>query len=149
MIRGKYATTEQEICIVEGIRRYILSEECNTTLLTTHYPTNMELLIYNDEEIPVGTGYVGINENFDFVIGGVAILPAYRRQKYGTFLMKILIDKALLSNAQVIYLDAFPGTEKFFENLNFTICGDTIQQDGTSLIPMKLSADSIHKCCCQ
>ena len=148
MVRGKYATTDSEIAIATGMRRYILAEELGTTLPIDHSPANMELLIYNDTDVPVGCGYVGLNDDFDFVIGGIAILPAYRNQKYGTFLVKILIDKALMSHAPCIYLDALKGTEGFFETLGFTISSPNYDKQGTTFTPMQLDPSTMHKCCC-
>lgn len=95
---------------------------------------------------PVGTGRI-LFDGDSFTIAGLAVLPEYRGRKYGDFVLRLLIDKAMMSNAQEIRLDALEGTEKFFEKVGFSCAGRTFGRAGRSWTPMVLYTEQIHKCC--
>lgn len=99
-----------------------------------------------DGDIPVGVGSI-MYDGDRFTITGVAVRKEHRRKRYGDFLVRLMVDKALMSNAQEIYLDARTGTEDFFAGIGFQVNGEAFERFGESWTPMKLTSNQIHKCC--
>ena len=77
----------------------------------------------------------------------VAVLPKFRRKKYGDFIVRLLIDKAMMSGAQMINADVLQEAVPLFETVGFTTSGELYEKDGKQWLPMQLQAGSIHKCC--
>ncbi|MEI3338635.1 MAG: GNAT family N-acetyltransferase [Eubacterium sp.] len=146
MVFGKFISGKDDLRQVQEIRQKVFAEELGLTMLG-EMPDEfcMHALAYEGEQ-PVGMGRI-MYDGDRFTIAGIAVLPEYRGQKYGDFLARLLIDKAMMSNAQEIYLDALSGTESFFGKLGFEVCGAEYDNLGGSWIPMILHTDQIHKCC--
>ena len=70
-----------------------------------------------------------------------------RRKKYGDFIVRLLIDKAMMSGAQMINADVLQEAVPLFETVGFTTSGELYEKDGKQWLPMQLQAGSIHKCC--
>ena len=77
----------------------------------------------------------------------VAVLPEFRRKKYGDFIVRLLIDKAMLSGAQTIEADVLQGAEILFQEVGFAEAGAWYEKEGRQWQPMQLQAGNIHKCC--
>lgn len=77
----------------------------------------------------------------------VAVLPEFRRKKYGDFIVRLLIDKAMLSGAQTIEADVLQGAEVLFQEVGFAEAGTWYEKEGRQWQPMQLQAGNIHKCC--
>ena len=74
-------------------------------------------------------------------------MPEFRRKKYGDFIVRLLIDKAMMSGAQMINADVLQEAVPLFETVGFTASGALYEKDGKQWLPMQLQAESIHKCC--
>lgn len=146
MIYGKFISGVDDLTEVKKIRETVFEQECGLTMLD-EMPDEfcMHALAYEEEEV-VGMGRI-LFDGDTFTIAGVAVLPEYRGKKYGDFIVRLLIDKAMMSNAREIYLDARKGTEHFFEIFGFQIHGAEYENLGGSWIPMVLHTDQVHKCC--
>jgi predicted GNAT family N-acyltransferase len=146
MVFGKFISGVEDLAVVKEIRKQVFEEELGLEVERA-VPDEfcMHALAY-DKEKPVGMGRIMFDGD-RFTIAGIAVLPEYRGQLYGDFLIRLLIDKAMMSNAQEIYLEALAGTEDFFAITGFEVCGDTYEKLGGRWTPMVLHTDQIHKCC--
>ena len=147
MVFGKFVSGTEEMLQVRKIQREVFEQECG--LLPQDKSESEEFCVCAlafDGETPVGTGQI-LFDGTQFTISGVAVLKDYRGQKYGDFLVRLLVDKAMMSNAQAVYLDALSGTEDFFRTIGFEVCGESYKKAGGSWSPMILHTDQIHKCC--
>lgn len=146
MVFGKFISGNNDLKQVQAIRRMVFKEELG---LSGQADLPDEFCIHAiayDGEKAAGTGRI-LFDGDRFTIAGIAVLPEYRGQKYGDFLVRLLVDKAMMSNAQEIHLDALEGTEGFFKTIGFEGCGERYQKCGGRWIPMILRTDQIHKCC--
>ncbi|MCD7922878.1 MAG: GNAT family N-acetyltransferase [Clostridiales bacterium] len=149
MVFGKFVTEEKDMDTVRSIYEQVYQKELGLDILkTTEDEYCINALVFAGED-PAGMGRV-LFDGEDFRIRDVAILPAYRGDSYGDFMVRLLVDKAMMSNAQEIRLDALAGTEEFFRTIGFETEGETFEDHGGRWQPMVLHAGSIHKCCdCQ
>ena len=147
MVFGKFISGVDDLTQVTEIRRKVFEEELGIFSEGEDLADAfcMHALAY-DKDIPVGTGRI-LFDGEQFKIAGIAVLKEFRGQKYGDFLIRLLVDKAMMSNAQEICLDALCGTEGFFEMIGFEIAGEKFENQGSSWIPMILYSKNIHKCC--
>lgn len=67
----------------------------------------------------------------------VAVLPEFRRKKYGDFIVRLLIDKAMLSGAQTIEADVLQGAEVLFQEVGFAEAGTWYEKEGRQWQPMR------------
>lgn len=146
MVYGKFISGVEDLSEVEKIRENVFVQECGLQMME-EMPDEfcMHALAYEKEKA-VGMGRI-LFDGETFTIAGVAVLPEYRDKKYGDFIVRLLIDKAMMSNAQEIYLDARKGTEGFFTKLGFVENGSEYVKLGDSWIPMVLHTSQVHKCC--
>ncbi|MCC8029397.1 MAG: GNAT family N-acetyltransferase [Lachnospiraceae bacterium] len=146
MVFGKFVTEEKDMDIVRSIYEQVFQKE-----LGLDDPETMDdafcvnALVFVGEE-PAGMGRV-LFDGEDFRIRDIAILPAYRGDSYGDFMVRLLVDKVMMSNAQEIRLDALTGTEGFFRTIGFEAEGEVFEKHGGRWQPMILYTGSIHKCC--
>lgn len=146
MVFGKFVTEEKDRQEVLRIRDAVYAE--NPVLRNADEMQDafcIYALVYAGEE-PAGMGSMYFDgENFG--IREIAVLSEFRGQQYGDFLVRLLIDKAVMSNAQEIHLDALHGTEAFFAKVGFAKEGSLFEKSSTMWQPMLLHTDQIHKCC--
>lgn len=146
MVFGRFISGADDLTQVREIRKKVFAEELGLSM-QTEMPDEfcMHALAY-DGETPVGTGRI-LFDGERFTIAGIAVLPEYRGQMYGDFLIRLLIDKAMMSNAREIYLNALAGTEDFFKMTGFEVCGESYDNLGGTWTPMALHTAQIHRCC--
>lgn len=146
MVFGKFVTDEKDMKEVQKICNRVFGEEMGLDLSGTMTDEFcMNALVYAGEN-PAGMGRI-MFDGERFTIAEVAVLPEYRNEKYGDFLVRLLVDKAMMSNAREVHLDAFHGTEGFFETIGFEQDGALFEGFGGMWQPMILRTDRIHKCC--
>lgn len=88
---------------VADIRSRVLEEECGLKIEAEPEAFCMYALAY-EGDTPVATGGITFDGE-SYRIQEVAVLPEFRRKKYGDFIVRLLIDKAMLSGAQTIEAD--------------------------------------------
>ncbi|MCD7981862.1 MAG: GNAT family N-acetyltransferase [Clostridiales bacterium] len=146
MVFGKFVTEEKDINLVREICKQVFRQEYGPDLSgVTADEFCLSALVFAGEE-PAGMGRIFF-DGTDFKIMEVAVLPEYRGEKYGDFMVRLLIDRAMMSGAREICLDALPGTEGFFRTIGFEAEGKPYEEGGISRQPMVLHTDRIHKCC--
>lgn len=98
----------------------------------------MHVCLAYEGDTPVATGEITFDGE-SYRIQEVAVLPEFRRKKYGDFIVRLLIDKAMLSGAQTIEADVLQGTEVLFQEVGFAEAG----------AGMKKKAGSGSQCSCR
>ena len=106
----------------------------------------MRYALAYEGETAVATGGISF-DGASYQMKEVAVLPEFRRKKYGDFIVRLLIDKAMMSGAQMINADVLQGAVPLFETVGFKASGELYEKDGKQWLPMQLQAESIHKCC--
>ena len=119
---------------VADIRSRVLEEECGLKIEAEPEAFCMYALAY-EGDTPVATGGITFDGE-SYRIQEVAVLPEFRRKKYGDFIVRLLIDKAMLSGAEVL-----------FQGVGFAEAGAWYEKEGRQWQPMQLQAGNIHKCC--
>ena len=146
MVFGKFVTEEKDMELVREICRRVFVEELGLDQAGTMTDAFcLNALVYAGDQ-PAGMGRI-MFDGERFTIAEVAVLPEYRGDSYGDFITRLLIDKAMMSNAQEIHLDARQGTEGFFAKIGFQNDGAAYEGCGGLWQPMVLKTDQIHKCC--
>ena len=148
MVRGKFYSGQDDLTEIFHIRKSVFCEELGLDPAIEEDGQDaycMHVLAY-DGELPVAVGRISF-DGWDFVISRVAVLPEYRRKKFGDFIVRMLIDKAMMSNATQIQAEVFEENVPFFETIGFQIAGDAGVLGSKKQLKMILDTDSIHKCC--
>jgi len=133
MVRGKFFSGQDDLSVIKEIRNKVFQESGDG-----QDDFCMHVLAYN-EDVPVATGRISY-DGWEFVISKVCVLEEHRGKSYGDFIVRMLVDKAMMSNAKQVKLEATKETIAFFEKIGFKL-------DGTESFGMTLDTDSIHKCC--
>ncbi len=145
MVFGRFVSNPEDLKTVQKIADQVFVEELG--LKTGGAMADafcLHALVY-DGDAPAGMGRM-MYDGDRFTIADVAVLPQYRGQKYGDFMVRLLIDKGMMANAQEIDLDALAGTESFFGTIGFEAQGVPYESLGGTWQPMLLKTDRIHKC---
>lgn len=148
MIEGKFLSGEEDLSIIKDIRSRVFCQEMGISAKAEEDGMDdrcMHAFVYAAGE-PAACGRI-MYDGWNFVISRVAVLPEYRRQKYGDFLVRLLIDKALQANAAEIQTEATEASLPFFESIGFVAEGQPFMLDGVTVFPMKLLTAALHSCC--
>ncbi|MDR2903764.1 MAG: GNAT family N-acetyltransferase [Clostridiales bacterium] len=120
MIKTTWLNGFEDLKDAVMIREKVFVEEQNVPYAEEFDGTDeasMHLVIYN-EDMPVATGRILWDEGV-FTIGRVAVLKEARGEKYGDFLMRLLIRKAFECGAQRQVIHAQIAAKGFYEKLGF------------------------------
>lgn len=145
MVFGKFVTQKADMELVQEIYHKVFKEELGVETADDVDEFCQNALVYAGER-PAGMGKI-LFDGERFTIAGVAVLPEFRGESYGDFLLRLLIDKAVMSSARELHLDARQGTEGFFEKTGFQKSGTAFEDRGAVWQPMILKTDEIHNCC--
>jgi N-acetylglutamate synthase-like GNAT family acetyltransferase len=150
MVRGKYMEGQAEVAEVEAVRRSVFVEEygfCPEPMEEAD-AFRIHAVAYDDEAV-AGVGSISFDgERFE--ITHVAVLPAYRGKQYGDFIVRMLVNKAILANASEIYTSTTEQTCPFFETIGFEKRGQKGEYGGMSFYEMCLPSGKLKTCCgCQ
>ena len=148
MVRGKFFSGQDDLTEIKRIRKLVFQEELGISEAVEDDGRDdycMHVLAF-DGDIPVATGRISY-DGWDFEISKVAVLKEQRGKKYGDFIVRMLIDKAMMSNAQQVKADIFEDVVPFFETIGFKVEGDAGEFAGRKLCQAVLNTADIHKCC--
>lgn len=145
MVFGKFVTDKKDLELVQKIGETVFVKELGLEACSVMADAFALSAVVYDGDVPAGMGRMMFDGD-RFTIADVAILPEFRRQKYGDFMVRLLVDKGMMSNAQEIHLDALEGTEGFFAGIGFEADGERFESLGGVWHPMVLRTDRIHKC---
>lgn len=148
MVFGKLVSgseNNEQMQQVMKIRRAVLEQELNLSISAEADAFCMYGLAYEGENAVATGGITFDGERYQ--MKDVAVLPEYRRSKFGDFIVRLLIDKAMMSGAQKIDADVLQEAVPLFESIGFQTTGEGYEKDGRQWIPMQLTVGNIHKCC--
>lgn len=96
-------------------------------------------LLFLDDEKPVATARLFLCD-WEWHIGRVCVLKAYRNKGIGKFLVKECINKAKeLKKSTVIGLSAQTSAQAFYQKLGFSPTGDIFYDETCPHIQMKMT----------
>ena len=146
MVFGKLVSgseKNEQMQQITDIRNSVLGQELQLPIKEEPDAFCMYALAY-EGETPVATGGISF-DGASYKMKEVAVLPEFLRKKYGDFIVRLLIDKAMMSGAQMINADVLQGAVPLFETVGFKASGALYEKDGKQWLPMQLQAESIHK----
>lgn len=148
MIRGKYLSGDDDLSEVYQLREAVFQRELG-------FPKELERDGYDklaihavacEGEVTVATGRI-LYDGEIYRISRVAVRADYRGSGYGDFVVRMLINKAMLSGAQEIYVSTLEAGRGMFEKIGFEVCGEAYENGGLVYLPMWIRLDNLHKCC--
>ncbi len=148
MVRGRFYSGQDDLSEIKKIRNLVFCQELGMDPRVEDDGQDdfcMHVLAL-DGENPVAVGRISF-DGWEFVISKVAVLPAHRGKLYGDFVVRMLVDKAMMANATQVLLDASEDTVAFFETIGFKAKEDAGMLGDKKLVHMVLNTDEIHKCC--
>lgn len=143
MIRGVYLNEmKDDLKDCLDIRKKVFQDELGEYDIQSHNKEEMEiyLLLFDEQEIPVGTARLIFDFDGVFRFDSLAVLPEARNKGYGDFLMHMLLDKARQSGANYLVSEDIMHYPQYFNRYGFVI------NDNRMVLNLKEYFDT-HKCC--
>lgn len=100
----------------------------------------------NEMNHAVATGRI-IFDGERCTISHVAVLKDYRKQQYGDFTVKMLLNKAFTSGVPEVELDTTEQTEGFFKRIGFKTENTWMDLNGIKWKHMKVNTNQITRPC--
>lgn len=150
MVRGKLLKQGDDLTDALYIRNevFVKEQHCSAENEFDEWdPKAIHAVAYDGEGKPVATGRLLLDDNLDFYIGRVAVLKEYRHQKYGDFIVRLLVDQAFQCAASVIYIHAQMTAVPFYEKLGFVAEGDVFLEENIEHIKMSLKRGAMKTAC--
>lgn len=142
MVQGKFYSGQEDLAVIKEIRKQVFKDsfmwEDEKERLSMH------AVVYADDRA-VGTGRI-FYDGWECIISHVGVLKAYRGRGLGDFIVRLLIDKAVLSNVEEICLTAGKDTFAFFEKIGFKKESGKHGQEEEA-VNMRLNRKDISRCC--
>lgn len=148
MLEGNYFFGEDNIEDAKGIRKLVFIEEQGMPETYEFDEEDKESVIvvaYLDKE-PVATGrllFDGINN----LIGRIAVKKQHRRNNYGEFVVRMLIDKCINFGGNTVTVFAQENAVDFYKGMGFEVSGQPYIEDGINKYPMNLLIKNLVKKC--
>lgn len=148
MIEGKYLSGNDDLTEIYRLREEVFQKELG-------FPAELERDGYDklavhaiafEEGRPAATGRILFDGEI-YRMSRVAVKAEFRGKGYGEFVVRMLVNKALLSGAQEIYVSTLAGGRRMFEGIGFQACGQAYENGGLTYLPMWLPAERLHGCC--
>lgn len=142
MIQGKFLYGTEDLSKVWRIRKAVFCEEQGVPEKIERDSLDKQSIhvLVCDCKKEVATGRLYINDDF-YKIGRVAVMKEERNQKYGDFVVRMLLDKAFTLGAKEVTLSAQYPVIGFYEKIGFRQSGEEYEEAGIVHLPM-----SIRKC---
>lgn len=149
MVRGKYFEGPEHLEQIRALREEIFGRELGLNCLAGLDETDafaVQAVAFDFDDSIAGIGRITFDgKRFD--ISHIAIRKDLRGQEYGDFVLKMLINKAVLSNASEIHALSLPEAVGFFESVGFKNENTPSVIDGVSYENLLLSGSLMHNCC--
>ena len=141
MIKAYFLMENQDIAVPLSIREQVFVKEqgFSAELERDEMDASAIHVVVEDEGEPCGTGRLYYTDG-GWHIGRMAVLSEKRGRKYGDLLVRMLVDKALNSGVEEIFVGAQLQAKGFYEKMGFQICGEGYDEEGCPHVPMVLSA---------
>ena len=153
MICGKYylgldhmeeiAPIWEEVFVTEfGFSKNIVFDDMDETAI--------HAVVYKDSDrtIPIAAGRLyKVEAGEDYKIGRIAVKKEERGKGFGDFLVRMLVDKALMMGADRVILGSQPHAVKFYEKIGFGPSGETYMEAGVEHTVLEIRQNSICRAC--
>lgn len=154
MICGRYYLGTDHIEEVEAIRKSVFDEELNLlewSCVDQIDEMAIHAVVYTDMErtdyAAVGRLYRTEKES-EFWIDRIAVRPEQRKNGYGDFIVRMLVDKGLLMGASCVYVASPLSMSSFFEKIGFHKSDSSKQTEiKTDFIVMEIRQNQICRGC--
>lgn len=153
MICGRYYLGLDHMEEIAPIRREVFGAEqgwSEEILFNETDEISIQAVVYKDIDrtIPVGVGRLHKTENGeDYKIGRIAVKKDERGQGYGDFIVRMLVDKALMMGADRVLVGAQPHAVAFYQKIGFRSLGETYMEAGIEHTVMEIKQSTICKGC--
>lgn len=158
MIQGKLLSYGDDLSEVKHIMNEVFPISAKVDSIIN---SSQKIFDIENEFVTYVIVYDGINYKNSVAVGSmiydgtkcmidkVGVLKSYRRQKYGDFAVRMLLNRAFTSGIQQVHLYASINDIKFFESIGFKLVGDNINYDkiDNNVFEMKISnLDLVYNC---
>lgn len=153
MICGRYYLGLDHMEEIEPIRLEVFGTEQGfpkDIIIDETDETAIQAVVYKDinRTIPVGTGRLyKISNGADYKIGRIAVKKEERGQGYGDFIVRMLVDKALLMGADRVLVGSQPQAIEFYKKIGFRPIGEEYVEAGIVHTLMEIRQNTICKAC--
>ena len=153
MICGRYYLGLDHMDEIAPIRREVFGEEQGikeNILFDETDETAIQAVVYKDinRTMPVGVGRLFKTEDSnEYKIGCIAVKKEERGQGYGDFIVRMLVDKALLMGADRVLVGAQQQAVAFYEKIGFRPVGERYIEDGIARTLLEIRQGTICKAC--
>ena len=138
MIRGKIITSSGDINEVMDVRR----RACADIHADEYDKMAIYALAYDENGAPVATGRLIIKDD-RFYIGRVCTVKALRGRGYGDLIMRMLLHRALMLNANAVYISSPLHATRFFTRYGFKPVGDICIEENEPHQEMRVNRDEV------
>jgi predicted GNAT family N-acyltransferase len=150
LIQGKLLNYGEDFSGVNYIWKEVFESELGLTIDQKNEPEDLMLSVQaiayrgSDMKEPVAAGRI-IYDGQTCYLDRVAVLKEYRNNYYGDFIVRMLLNKAFISNIQKVYIKISPNLEDFFKKFGFSRdIADIKEKHG---IIMYIVTDNVNKKC--
>jgi predicted GNAT family N-acyltransferase len=145
MIRGKFLLSTDDTDKVMEIRRKVFCDEMGfspESEIDKYDQMAIYALVYDENDVPGGTGRLYINDEGRFCVGRVCVLKEMRGKYLGDLVMRMLLFRALELNAPEVYITSQLDKVSFFERYGLAPYSDIRFDEGYPHRMMR--ADAAH-----
>ena len=133
-----WVTDENDLQNCFSVRKKVFMEEQGFKDEFDDIDNHAHHLLFLDDETPIATSRLFIDENNFWHIGRVCVLKESRKNGIGAFLIKECIEKAReLGKSKTVVLGAQVAAKSFYEKVGFKQYGDIFYDEGCPHIMMK------------
>lgn len=152
MICGRYYLGLDHMEEIAPMRREVFGTELGfpeDILFDEADETAIHVIAYKDinRTIPVASGRLYKMEEEDYKIGRIVVVKEERGQGFGDFIVRMLVDKALMMGADRVIVGSQPHAVRFYEKIGFRRTGETYVEAGVEHTLLEIRQNTICKAC--
>ncbi len=150
MIKGKFIVQGGDLSDARQVRQAVFIEEQQISPELEYDGWDekaIHAVVYDPNSLPVGTGRLLLEEDGSFHIGRVAVKKECRKQGYGDFVVRMLLDRAFQCGAEEVCILAQTTAVGFYETIGFETCGGPCLDADIEHYPMKVKKGRVKTAC--
>jgi N-acetylglutamate synthase-like GNAT family acetyltransferase len=151
LIQGKLLSSEDDLTEALEIQRKVLVEEFGFSeekIFDNKNSCAMHAVVYhgNDHKKAVASGKI-IYDGDDCRLDNIAVLKEYRKNQYGDFIVRLLINKAFTAGIKKVYVISNIEMADFFWKIGFVQDGEEFMEEGIRKVKMSIRIENmVTKC---
>lgn len=151
LTQGKYLYFGDDLSNVYHIRNEVFCKELGMKgedERDGRDDSSVHVLIFSyvDTMKPVATGRISFDGD-TYIIDKVCVLKEERNKYYGDFVVRMLVNKAVLSGAKEVLVETYSQNIEFYKKIGFTPSGNSYVKFNEEYIKLILRTESICKKC--